>query len=136
MTLRSLRKQRPQKPESIAQIERFGFGLKKTYTLAVEGKNPDRLLEASKHDIRKYVKRERAKLLPADVDFWDFDCKLGTSPADLSIVHLSALTTAVDSLVASGAHQFYVEVVARPGHRVARPAAESATESPEQIQVE
>ena len=33
--------------------------MRKTYTLNIEGKNRDRLLEASKHDIRKYLKRER-----------------------------------------------------------------------------
>jgi hypothetical protein len=37
--------------------------LKKTYSLNLEGKNRDRLLDAAKHDIRKYVKRERAKAL-------------------------------------------------------------------------
>ena len=49
--------------------------VRKTYTLNIEGKNRDRLLEASKHDIRKYLKRERNKTLPAGVDYWDFDTK-------------------------------------------------------------
>lgn len=39
--------------------------MKKTYSLAIEGKHPDRLLEASKHDIRKYTKRERGKAVPS-----------------------------------------------------------------------
>ncbi|MDO8262181.1 MAG: DUF6172 family protein, partial [Gallionella sp.] len=51
--------------------------MRKTYQLNIEGKNRDRLLEAAKHDIRKYVKRERARALPEGVDFWDFDCKFG-----------------------------------------------------------
>ena len=51
--------------------------MKKTFQLQVEGKHPDRLLEAIKHDIRKYLKRERRRDVPAGADFWDFDCKFG-----------------------------------------------------------
>ncbi len=53
--------------------------MRKTYPLSVEGKNPDRILDAVKHDIRKYFKRERSRPVPAEADFWDFDCKVGTS---------------------------------------------------------
>ena len=107
--------------------------MKKTYRLSVEGKNPDRLLEASKHDLRKYAKRERAKQLPAGVDFWDFDCKLGNSPADAKSVHIAALMAAVDALVAQGATQFYVEVVTKQGCRMARPATEPVAASLDKI---
>ena len=58
--------------------------MKKTYPLTAEGKHPDRVLEAVKHDIRKYFKRERSRPVPAGADFWDFDCKvclLYTSPS-------------------------------------------------------
>jgi len=103
--------------------------LKKTYFLNVEGKNRDRLLDASKHDIRKYVKRERARALPAGVDFWDFDCKLGSTDATAAPVHLAALIAAVHALVKEGSESFYVEVVTSHGHRMARPPAESLAES-------
>ena len=33
--------------------------MRKTYPLRPEGKHPDRVLDAVKHDIRKYQKRER-----------------------------------------------------------------------------
>ena len=116
------------------------FSLKKTYSLEVEGKNRDRLLDASKHDIRKYVKRERAKPLPDGVDFWDFDCKLGAGPADATHVHFAALMSAIDALLAAGRTQFYVEVVTKFGHRAAKlvgePSASSrvAADSPESDQ--
>ena len=48
--------------------------MKKNYPFIAEGKNTDRLLEAAKHDIRKYVKRCRRADLPEGVDYWDFDC--------------------------------------------------------------
>ena len=107
-------------------------GLKKTYTLIVEGKNRDRLLDASKHDIRKYVKRERAKPLPDGVDFWDFDCQLGASGTQVVAVHFAALMAGIDSLVREGAGQFCVEVVTKPGHRMTRPHSESSAATVEQ----
>ena len=103
--------------------------MKKTYALNIAGKSKDRLLDASKHDIRKYVKRERTKTLPDGVDFWDFDCKLGASDAELTSVHFAELMTSIDTLLAQGNEQFYVEVVTKFGHRTARPATEPIAES-------
>lgn len=95
--------------------------MRKTYRLNIEGKNRDRLLEASKHDIRRYVKRERSRVLPAGVDFWDFDCKFGTSEATAEVVHFATLTGLIDTLAQDGGEQFYVEVVTKYGQRTARP---------------
>lgn len=94
--------------------------MKKTYQLNIEGKNRDRLIDAAKHDIRKYAKRERAKTLPKGVDFWDFDCKAGASDATAAPVHFAELMGAVDALLNEGASQFYVEITSKPGHRAAR----------------
>ena len=96
--------------------------MRKTYLLTVEGKNRDRLLDAAKHDIRKYVKRERSRPLPPGVDFFDFDCKLGASEATAAALHFATLMGAIDTLVKDGADQFYAEVVTKHGHRSARPA--------------
>ena len=100
--------------------------MKKTYLLAIEGKNRDRLIEAAKHDIRKYIKRERAKALPKGVDFWDFDCQSGATDATATPVHVAELFRAIDKLIAEGSDQFYVQVQATPGHRTARPADATA----------
>ena len=102
--------------------------MRKTYLLTIEGKNRDRLLDAAKHDIRKYVKRERSRPLPLGVDFFDFDCKLGASETTSEPLHFATLMSAIDALVKDGADQFYVEVVTTHGHRNARPAAAGAGE--------
>lgn len=94
--------------------------MKKTFQLKVEGKNRERLLEAAKHDIRKYFKRERAKALPKDVDFWDFDCRSGYSEATAALVSVADLIKSIDEIVKDGGEQFYVEVLAKPGVKVAR----------------
>lgn len=102
--------------------------MRKTFLLNIEGKNRDRLVEASKHDIRKYVKRERSRTLPVGVDFWDFDCKFGSNEATAAVVHFATLMNLIDTAVQEGAEQFYVEVVTKHGHRSARPqTAEAAS---------
>ena len=100
--------------------------MRKTYLLNVESKNRDRLLDAAKHDIRKYVKRERSRPLPPGVDFFDFDCKLGASEGAAAALHFATLMTSIDALLKDGADQFYVEVVTRHGQRSASPIAAGA----------
>ncbi|MBP6008761.1 MAG: hypothetical protein KA740_13810 [Rhodoferax sp.] len=94
--------------------------MKKTFQLQIEGKNRDRVLEATKHEIRQYIKRERRKPLPEGVDFWDFDCKFGATADIAEVVHPAKLTELIDALVAEGGEAFYVELLAKPGHRQAK----------------
>jgi len=99
--------------------------VRKTYPLHIEGKNPDRVLDAVKHDIRKYVKRQRRVALPEGVDFWDFDCRFGLSAEAAAPVHFGNLIEQIDAAAKDGATAVYVEVLARDGHRKARPQADS-----------
>jgi predicted N-acyltransferase len=95
--------------------------MRKTFKLAVEGKNRDRVLEAVKHEVRKYLKRERRRALPEGVDYWDFDCKFGTTQDAAEVVHLATLIGHMDAVAQAGGEQFYVEILAKHGHRQARP---------------
>lgn len=104
-------------PRSRFEISRF---MKKTFPLAVEGKHPDRLLDATKHELRKYIRRERRRPLPEGVDFWDFDCKFGPDAAGAQVVHVAELNQRLDALVQAGGKQFYVEILARHGIRTPR----------------
>jgi hypothetical protein len=99
--------------------------MKKTFQLAQEGKNPDRLLDAIKHDIRKYMKRERSRALPKGVDFWDFDCRFGATEPESAIAHSAELLALIDALAKEGGTQFYIEILAKHGHR--KPREERAT---------
>lgn len=95
--------------------------MKKTYKLNIEGKNRDRLVDAAKNDIRKYIKRERGKELPDGADYWDFDTRSGVEEASAETVPFPELIRSVDALVAAGHDQFYVEVVRKPAKRQPRP---------------
>lgn len=96
--------------------------MRKTYPLHIEGKHPDRVLDAVKHDIRKYVKRQRRVALPEGVDFWDFDCKFGLGADTAAPVHFGNLIEQIDAAAKDGATAVYVEVLAKNGQRKARPA--------------
>jgi hypothetical protein len=96
--------------------------MKKTFQLKVEGKHPDRLLDAIKHEIRKYVKRERRRELPAGADYWDFDCRFGAAEATAQAAHLSTLIGLIDGVARDGGSQFYIEILARPAQRKGKPA--------------
>ncbi len=95
--------------------------MKKNFPLQIEGKNPDRVLEAVKHEIRKYFKRERNRALPKEVDFWDFDCKVGLSAESAEVVKVSAVVESLDALAKKGAASVYVEILSKHGIRVIRP---------------
>ena len=99
--------------------------MRKTFPLHVEGKHPDRVVDAIKHEIRKYLKRERRRDVPAGADFWDFDCKFGLTEDTAEVVHLANVITCIDNAVANQAKQFYVEILAKHGVRSKRPAGES-----------
>ena len=94
--------------------------MKKTYALQVEGLHPDRRLDAIKHEIRKYLRRERGKPLPKDADFWDFDCRFALPPNAPEPVAMGDLMGLVDNAAAAQAGQFYLEIVARAAKRPPR----------------
>jgi len=100
--------------------------MRKTYPLQAEGRHPDRVLDAVKHDVRKYLKRERRRPLPEGVDFWDFDCKFGLSAETAETVHLSAVIPSIDAAAKEQAVQVYVEIITTHGKRTPKPVVEEA----------
>ena len=102
--------------------------MKKTYQLTADGKNPDRLLDAIKHELRKYVKRKRRRELPGGADYWDFDCRFGATEAAAQPAHLSTLIALVDGVAKEGGSQFYIEILVKPAQRKGRPAEAAETE--------
>ena len=95
--------------------------MRKTYQLNIEGKHRDRVLDAIKHDIRKYVKRQRRAPLPEGVDFWDFDCKFGPDADSAVPIHFGNLIEQIDGLAKEGGAAFYLELVAKNGLRKVKP---------------
>ena len=93
--------------------------MKKSFPLHVAGKADARVLDSIKSDIRRYVKRERRKPVPAGVDFWDVDCAVGADAATATPLPLDEVGRAIDAVVATGVDSVYVQILAKPGVRVA-----------------
>lgn len=98
--------------------------MKKTFKLHVEGKNSDRVLDAIKHEVRKYVKREKRKTLPQGAHYWAFDCKFGATADVAEPLHLGEITKQMDVIARAGGESFYVEILARPAERTPREDAD------------
>jgi hypothetical protein len=97
--------------------------MKKTFSMSHPKIKTARLYEAAINDIRKYMKRERRKELPTGVDFWDFDCKFGSTEEEAKTVHPAELSKCIQAAEKAQLPSFYVEVLAKPGHRQKKPTA-------------
>ena len=91
--------------------------MKKTFPLTDPGKAAARVVDAIKHDVRKYVKRERRKPLPEGFDLWSFNCKVGPDAATAEARPLKEISAAIDAVAQTGATQVYIEILAVGGLR-------------------
>lgn len=95
--------------------------MKKTFKLTDPKKAPARQVDYVKHEISKYIARERRKTLKEGSDFWDFDCRFGKDAPTSLIIHVSEINKSIDAVVAEGAENFYLEILAKPGFRTKNP---------------
>ena len=101
--------------------------MKKSFKLTDEKKHTDRVLEAIKHEIRKYVKRERKKKLPDSATmYWDFECRIGAEEASAKAVVFEELIKALDGIHESGATACYIEIIAKAVNKPTKPTEEEA----------
>ena len=98
--------------------------MKKTFKLTHPKIKLPRLVEAARHDVKKYLKRERNKELPSGVDYWDFDCKFGHTEEQARVIHVSEISKCLDEVASESLTSFYLEILAKEGHRQKAPAQE------------
>jgi len=98
--------------------------MKKTFELTHPKIKLARRVDAVKHEVKKYIKRERNKTLPNDADFWDFDCKFGLTEETSEVIHLSEINKKIDNVVAQDKTSFYLEILAKSGYRQATTSEE------------
>lgn len=100
--------------------------MKKTFQMTHPKLKVPRLVEAIKYEVKKYIKRERGKTLPPDTDFWDFDCRFGADEASSEVIHLSAINKSISLAEEQQFESFYLEILAKPGHRTKKPRGEQS----------
>jgi hypothetical protein len=91
--------------------------MKKTFKLTHEKIKLPRLVEAIKHEVKKYIKRERRRVLPEGADYWDFDCRFGTDEASSEVIHLSEISKSISWAESEQLESFYLEILAKPCSR-------------------
>ncbi len=96
--------------------------MKKIFLLTASNKKPDRQVESVKHEIKKYIARERRKSLPPGTDFWDFDCKFGQVILSAAEIHIAEINKNIDDVVSAKATSFYIEIIAKQGRRLKKSA--------------
>jgi hypothetical protein len=94
--------------------------MKKSFHLTATNKTPARQVDFVKHEIKKYIARERRKALPDDVQFWDFDCRIGDTAETAMVIHVSEINKKIDAIVLEKKEIFYMEILAKPGYRASR----------------
>jgi len=94
--------------------------MKKTFKLSHPKIKVARLVDSVRCDVKRYLKRERKKELPKGVDFWDFDCKFGANSKEAEVVAVADIGKSIDEAEKQQFDALYIEILAKPGHRVER----------------
>lgn len=91
--------------------------MKKTFKLTAPNKAPARQVDSVKHEISKYLARERRKTPKTGADYWDFDCRIGPDQEKADVIHVAEINKGIDRVVIEGSEQVYVEILAKPGYK-------------------
>ncbi|HAY42025.1 MAG TPA: hypothetical protein DCX64_07070 [Gammaproteobacteria bacterium] len=103
--------------------------MKKTFSFSHPKKKRPRVVEAIKYEVKKYIKRERNKALPENVDYWDFDCRYGADELTCAMIHVSEINKVISEANVEGLDTFFLEVLVKPGVRTKKPKEEKEAES-------
>lgn len=87
--------------------------MKKTFKLTDEKKAPARQVDSVKHQIKKYIAREKRKNLPKTAGFWDFECNIGPDAENIKKIFVNEIRPTIDKYVGEGKGSFYIELFAK-----------------------
>ena len=87
--------------------------MKKIFQLTSPHKTPERQLDVIRHEIKKYISRERKKNIPEEFDIWDFDCAIGPSETEKTAIQLHEINQHIDRLASECTESFYIEIISR-----------------------
>jgi hypothetical protein len=88
--------------------------MKKIFTFNVENKTRERQLDWTKHEIRKYIKREKRKKLPEGFDYWKFECQFACNKEAVMPIEFLDITKHIDAAFEKNSDEFYIEIIATP----------------------
>ena len=86
--------------------------MKKTFKLQESGKHPDRTMDTIKHQLRKYLKREKKKKFQSTNSFWDFECRFGENYESSKEVTFNDIIKLLDEAKEEKWKECYIEIIA------------------------
>jgi len=96
----------------LGRAEDLVLAMKRTFRLTAEGKDPARVRDKVRHEINKYVKRERRKAVPEGYFRWDMKCRMGPSDEAAGELLLKDVSAGIDQAGNDGATEVFVEITA------------------------
>ncbi len=99
--------------------------MKKNFKLQLENKQPDRVIDSVKNELRKYLKRERKKKLPEDAVFWDFECRFGKDESSAKNLTANEIITSLDMARQENWEACYIEIMAKASFKAKSEDAQS-----------
>ncbi|OIP98636.1 MAG: hypothetical protein AUK35_10405 [Zetaproteobacteria bacterium CG2_30_46_52] len=87
--------------------------MKKTFSLEHPRTKPARLADGYRNEVKRYLKRERGKMLPEGFDVWVFDCKFGATVDEAKVIAVEDIGASITSIETQGLKSFYLEILAR-----------------------
>lgn len=88
--------------------------MRKTFSFSAPNKKPERQVDSIKHEIKKYLARERRKKIPENADYWGFNCKIGPNENSTTKVESHEINSWISKLFSDKNESFYVEILAKP----------------------
>lgn len=91
--------------------------MKKTFLLTDSNKPADRHIDSIKHEIKKYIARERKKTLPEGSHYWDFDCQFGNNESEVADIHISEINSKISEFVTEEKESFHLVLLSKAAIR-------------------
>ena len=101
--------------------------MKQTFKLDHPKIKAARIVDSIKHDIKKYLKKERSNPLPKGTKYWSFECKLGQSEETATIIPQTSLMSSIDDMVENTIMTIYIEMTAKAVATLDNSASSSST---------
>ena len=89
--------------------------MKKTFLLTDPKKDPERVLDSIKHDIRKYIKREKRKELVDGSNFWKINAKFGQTEKSAVEIRFVDIMKNISDASTQKWDSFYIELISEAG---------------------
>ena len=108
--------------------------MKKTFLLTDPKKDPQRVLESIKSNIKKYIKREKRKELPDNTNFWKIDCKFGNTKETAIQIRFEDIMKNINDASSNKQDSFYIELTATASNMKFKKDEEQETQLTESSQ--